>query len=145
MSESMTESSTAAGLQQPKFVRTLKDGSAVVGKPAQFKCIVTGMPIPEVRWYVDGDAIQHSREYDIVYEDGVCILRINEVLPEDEGEYSCEASNTVGKAETKCFLKVLDKCKSQNKTFSGGTTIHIILILTLIPGMIPLPLPFPPE
>ncbi|ETN77063.1 immunoglobulin I-set domain protein [Necator americanus] len=102
-SESATESSYATGQQQPKFFRTLTDCSAVVGKTVQFKCIVSGMPTPEVKWYVDGDVIQHSHEYDIVYEDGVCILKINEVLAEDEGEYTCEASNSVGKVETKRF------------------------------------------
>ncbi|EYB85418.1 hypothetical protein Y032_0298g1745 [Ancylostoma ceylanicum] len=106
VSESITESSLATGQQPPRFFRELKDCSTVVGKTVQFKCIVSGMPTPEVKWYVDGDVIQQSREYDIVYEDGVCILRINEALAEDEGEYSCEATNSVGRAETKCFLRV---------------------------------------
>ncbi|RCN39029.1 immunoglobulin I-set domain protein [Ancylostoma caninum] len=105
----ITESSLATGQQQPRFFRELKDCSTVVGKTVQFKCIVSGLPTPEVKWYVDGDVIQQSREYDIVYEDGVCILRINEALAEDEGEYSCEATNSVGRAETKCFLRVLGK------------------------------------
>ncbi|KAE9412343.1 hypothetical protein Angca_010142, partial [Angiostrongylus cantonensis] len=87
--------------------------SSTVGKSVQFKCMVSGMPTPSITWYVDGDQIQHSQEYEIIYEDGVCILRINEVLAEDEGEYSCEASNTAGKAETKCFLKVIKKRSSQ--------------------------------
>uniref|UniRef100_A0A0N4W175 TITIN protein n=1 Tax=Haemonchus placei TaxID=6290 RepID=A0A0N4W175_HAEPC len=91
VSESLTESSSAT----------------VIGRSAQFKCIVTGMPPPEVAWYVDGDVIHSCREYEIVYEDGVCILRINEAMAEDEGEYSCEAKNSAGKAVTKCYLKVL--------------------------------------
>ncbi|XGW01071.1 hypothetical protein V3C99_013768 [Haemonchus contortus] len=107
VSESLTESSSAVGQQIPKFVRTLQDCQTVIGRSAQFKCIVTGMPPPEVAWYVDGDVIHSCREYEIVYEDGVCILRINEAMAEDEGEYSCEAKNSAGKAVTKCYLKVL--------------------------------------
>ncbi|KIH66616.1 immunoglobulin I-set domain protein, partial [Ancylostoma duodenale] len=113
----ITESSLATGQQQPRFFRELKDCSTVVGKTVQFKCIVSGLPTPEVKWYVDGDVIQQSREYDIVYEDGVCILRINEALAEDEGEYSCEATNSVGRAETKCFLRVLDDNRPQQQRF----------------------------
>ncbi|KAL6741661.1 hypothetical protein Aduo_014893 [Ancylostoma duodenale] len=113
----ITESSLATGQQQPRFFRELKDCSTVVGKTVQFKCIVSGLPTPEVKWYVDGDVIQQSREYDIVYEDGVCILRINEALAEDEGEYSCEATNSVGRAETKCFLRVPDDNRPQQQRF----------------------------
>ncbi|VDM54969.1 unnamed protein product [Angiostrongylus costaricensis] len=113
VSVSLTESSNAVGQQPPKFFRTLEDRSSTVGKSVQFKCMVSGTPTPSITWYVDGDQIQHSQEYEIIYEDGVCILRINEVLAEDEGEYSCEASNTAGKAETKCFLKVIKKRSSQ--------------------------------
>ncbi|KAK5968588.1 hypothetical protein GCK32_008491, partial [Trichostrongylus colubriformis] len=106
-SESLTESSSAMGQQIPRFVKTLQDCHTVIGRSAQLKCIVSGMPPPEVAWYVDGDVIQSSREYEMVYEDGVCLLRINEALVEDEGEYSCEAKNSAGKAVTKCYLKVL--------------------------------------
>lgn len=64
------------------------------------------------------------REYEIVYEDGVCILRINEAMAEDEGEYSCEAKNSAGKAVTKCYLKVLSKFFSfyYNMLFLNGNS-----------------------
>ncbi|KAJ1347831.1 hypothetical protein KIN20_003000 [Parelaphostrongylus tenuis] len=110
---SLTESSNGTGQQPPKFFRMLEDCKTTAGKSIQFKCMVSGMPTPDINWRVDGDQIQNSQEYEIIYEDGVCILRINEVLAEDEGEYSCEASNTAGKAETKCFLKVMNKRSSQ--------------------------------
>jgi hypothetical protein len=47
------------------------------------------------------------REYEILYEDGICILKILKVLLEDEGEYSCEAVNVNGRAMTSCFFKVI--------------------------------------
>uniref|UniRef100_A0A1I7WAP6 Ig-like domain-containing protein n=1 Tax=Heterorhabditis bacteriophora TaxID=37862 RepID=A0A1I7WAP6_HETBA len=108
-SESVTESSSAIGIQAPKFFRKLIDNQALVGNSVQFKCIVSGTPTPDVVWSVDGDIIEPNQEYDLVYEDGVCILRIHETLPEDEGEYCCEAINSAGKAITKCFLKVIKK------------------------------------
>jgi hypothetical protein len=46
------------------------------------------------------------REYSIVYEDGISLLTIQQVVQEDEGEYVCEAVNAVGRATTKCFLTI---------------------------------------
>lgn len=45
-------------------------------------------------------------EYDVLFEDGVSVLRFNKVIPEDEGEYVCEAFNENGRTSTKCFVKV---------------------------------------
>lgn len=44
-----------------------------------------------------------------MYEDGVCLLRIKQIIAEDEGEYTCEATNEAGKAFTKCFLTTTSK------------------------------------
>lgn len=43
---------------------------------------------------------------DLKYKNGVAVLHINEVFPEDEGKYVCKATNSVGTAETKCQLKI---------------------------------------
>lgn len=45
-------------------------------------------------------------EYEILHEDGVCVFRFKKIVAEDEGEYSCEASNPSGHAVTKAFVKV---------------------------------------
>uniref|UniRef100_A0A0N5AEP3 Ig-like domain-containing protein n=1 Tax=Syphacia muris TaxID=451379 RepID=A0A0N5AEP3_9BILA len=118
MQTSASESSSLSNgtlLQAPYFVKKLEDVSVMLGETYQFKCIVTGVPAPDVKWYVDGDEIQNTEwkngrivklfsAYETVYEDGVCILRIKQIILEDEGEYACEARNEAGKAFTKCFL-----------------------------------------
>jgi hypothetical protein len=48
-------------------------------------------------------------DYEVLFEDGVSILRFLRVVPEDEGEYSCEAENTSGRAVTKAFVKIAGK------------------------------------
>uniref|UniRef100_A0A0R3RRM4 Ig-like domain-containing protein n=1 Tax=Elaeophora elaphi TaxID=1147741 RepID=A0A0R3RRM4_9BILA len=106
-SVSWSESSSTGLLQMPKFIKTLENATAVVGEFHQFKCIVSGTPAPVIRWYVDGDIIHDSDVYQTIYEDGVCILKIRELAIEDEGEYTCKATNDAGQAITKCFLQTI--------------------------------------
>lgn len=47
-------------LQVPKFIKTLENMTGIVGEFQQFKCIVSGTPVPTIRWYVDGDVIHDS-------------------------------------------------------------------------------------
>lgn len=53
---SLTSSLSDAG-QPPTFRLGLSPSIFRCGRPAQLKCIVTGLPTPEVRWFVDGDPI----------------------------------------------------------------------------------------
>lgn len=53
--------------------------------------------------------LSSSNIVDLKYRNGVANLKINEIFPEDEGEYACRATNSLGTAETKCKLTV--KCK----------------------------------
>uniref|UniRef100_A0A915PVQ5 Ig-like domain-containing protein n=1 Tax=Setaria digitata TaxID=48799 RepID=A0A915PVQ5_9BILA len=120
-SASWSESSSAGLFQAPKFIKTLENTTAIVGQFQQFKCIVIGAPTPTIRWYVDGDMIHDSDVYQTIYEDGVCILKIRELAIEDEGEYTCEATNDAGRAITKCFLRTIteaDILKKQQQAIS---------------------------
>lgn len=47
-------------LQSPYFIKKLEDVSVTLGEAYQFKCIVSGAPVPEVKWFVDGDEIQNT-------------------------------------------------------------------------------------
>lgn len=42
----------------------------------------------------------------MTFEDGVASLAIAEVYPEDEGEYTCRATNTAGGVESHCDIFV---------------------------------------
>lgn len=50
---------------------------------------------------------------DLKYKNKIATLSIKEVYPEDEGEYVCKATNSLGVAQTKCKLTV--KCKEEDK------------------------------
>lgn len=47
-----------------------------------------------------------SEAVDLKYKNGVATLKISEIFPEDEGEYICIATNSLGSVETKCKLTV---------------------------------------
>lgn len=53
--------------------------------------------------------LSSSEIIDLKYKNGIATLHINEVYPEDEGEYACKATNSVGVSETKCQLKIKRK------------------------------------
>ncbi|XP_014484096.1 PREDICTED: myosin light chain kinase, smooth muscle-like, partial [Dinoponera quadriceps] len=50
--------------------------------------------------------LSSSEIVDLKYKNGVAILMINEVFPEDKGEYTCLATNSIGSDTTFCKLTV---------------------------------------
>lgn len=46
--------------QKPVFRKQLEDSTLIIGQGGQLKCIVSGIPPPEVAWFVDGDQIVES-------------------------------------------------------------------------------------
>lgn len=60
---------------------------------------VTGKPTPRVNWFFNNQPVKETEDV-VIYQDneGVCKLAINEVFPEIEGLYTCEAMNAVGEA-----------------------------------------------
>jgi len=67
---------------------------------------VKGEPLPTVQWFKDGAAIEDSSERSISYNNGTARLRIEQVSLEDQGEYTCKASNSEGTASSTARLSV---------------------------------------
>uniref|UniRef100_A0A7E4VJ05 Ig-like domain-containing protein n=1 Tax=Panagrellus redivivus TaxID=6233 RepID=A0A7E4VJ05_PANRE len=110
---SFTEATSMSEMNSPpSFRQDIADSVFTVGEPAQLKAIVIGNPQPEVKWFVDGDEIHADKDYEIVYEDGVSVLRLRHVYAEDEGEYVCEAFNVAGRSASKCYVKVQDTVRT---------------------------------
>ena len=66
---------------------------------------------PEVSWYKGDKLLEDEGRYVIVdqEEEQIFTLAIEDVLPEDEGEYRCVAENEAGKSECVAKLVILDK------------------------------------
>lgn len=68
---------------------------------------VTGQPKPTIKWLKAGEEIIPSEDFQIFnFEDGTSVLVINDVYPDDAGEISFEAYNSLGVAVTTTELRV---------------------------------------
>jgi len=74
---------------------------------------VTGNPVPEVMWFVNGVEIRSMPpEVTVSYHAGLCRLVIVDVMPDDEGEYTVRAINEAGSCITSAYLTVLRELMS---------------------------------
>ena len=94
---------------KPAFSKPLQDLTVRDGDQLVLTCIVKGDPEPHINWYKNGISVTSSDIMDLKYKGGVATLKINEIFPEDEGVFSCSASNSIGTVDTKCKLTVKRK------------------------------------
>lgn len=82
----------------PIFKRQLKDVRCCDGDSIRLECHVESKPEPNITWEKDGNKLQqNANDFSTSYDDGRAILSIKRVYPEDEGEYKCIATNSIGK------------------------------------------------
>ena len=94
----------------PEFIEKLSSTLSIKdGESLLLKCSVKGVPEPQIEWSKNGEVLHSSDIMDLKYKNGVANLSIGEVFPEDEGEYTCKATNAVGSVTTKCKLIVIRK------------------------------------
>lgn len=55
----------------------------------------------------DGLPIENNPDYQTLFDNGICKLRIEEVLAEDSARFVCRATNKFGTAETSAVLSVV--------------------------------------
>ncbi|CAH0577797.1 unnamed protein product [Chrysodeixis includens] len=90
----------------PRFERELTDLLSYDGDAVEFECHVTGNPEPDIRWFHYNELIRDCLDFEASFEEGAARLKIRQVTAEDEGTYSCEASNNLGKATSSACLVV---------------------------------------
>ncbi|XP_062951332.1 obscurin isoform X22 [Cynocephalus volans] len=91
----------------PVFLTELQNQEVQDGYPVSFDCVVTGQPVPSVRWFKDGKLLEENDHY-MINEDqqGGHQLIIMAVVPSDMGVYRCLAENSMGVSSTKAELRV---------------------------------------
>ncbi|XP_074550631.1 myosin light chain kinase, smooth muscle [Halichoeres trimaculatus] len=92
--------------EAPQFIRRLTDLNVMDGSRVTMTVELTGDPPPEIVWLHDGQEVTESEDFQLLREENRCTLLIQEVFPEDNGSYSCQAWNQYGEDQTQCHLTV---------------------------------------
>ncbi|XP_063636176.1 roundabout homolog 2-like [Cydia splendana] len=104
-----TRESTVATLRihiKPYLITGPEDVVAQTGGSVTFQCRVGGDPLPDVLWRRTAGGGNMPLGRVKVLDDRS--LRLDNVILEDEGEYSCEAENSVGAVSATGYLTVYD-------------------------------------
>lgn len=108
----------------PSFTKHLSDGEVNDGDQVILSACFDGSPFPSIGWFFNDKPIQPNSDF-LVTVDAYkkeTSLRIVEVFPEDNGIYSCKATNILGVATTSCNLTV--KCKQVNLIIYLHSFVH---------------------
>ncbi|XP_045784051.1 titin homolog [Maniola jurtina] len=90
----------------PRFDKELTDLLCYDGDAIEFECRVSGNPEPDIRWIHYTEVLPECPDFETSYDLGTARLKIKQVTAEDEGTYTCEASNSLGKATSSACLVI---------------------------------------
>uniref|UniRef100_A0A8C0H6V0 Ig-like domain-containing protein n=1 Tax=Chelonoidis abingdonii TaxID=106734 RepID=A0A8C0H6V0_CHEAB len=101
--------------QPPFFDITPASMEVPTGESADFECHVTGAQPIHVTWTKDGREIRTGGNYNITFIANTAHLRILRAGKGDSGQYTCQASNEVGKNFCSAQLNVKEAPKFVKK------------------------------
>ncbi|NP_001108467.1 projectin-like protein [Bombyx mori] len=104
LSDVLTVSSDRASQEPPVFIKRLEDVTALENDKVEFHVTFSGIPSPTIAWFKDDYEIFSSRRTAITTDESTSVLLFHQILPSDEGEIKCTATNRGGHAVTKARL-----------------------------------------
>jgi Immunoglobulin I-set domain len=85
----------------PEFTKILPGQlKALIDNDITLECVAMGSPRPDIIWYKDGIRIDSNEKRSISVIGPLCRLVIRNVTENDNGRYTCEASNKEGRVST---------------------------------------------
>lgn len=95
-------------LTPPVFIEPLAPLIVRDGQPVTFRAVVHGEPMPEIKWFRNGEEIdvEEYPEFTIECIDKVCTLKLEEAFPEDTGQITIKAANPAGAVTSTAKLLV---------------------------------------
>ena len=90
----------------PSVTKPMSHGKVTEGQPFEMTCKFDGNPQPTFSWFKNGVCIDKSRSFTIGEFESEQVLKIEKVQIEDTADYTCEAWNQLGKANTSGTLSV---------------------------------------
>ena len=121
-----TISTTSYSEHSPEFTVTLHDQNVRESDSVLFEVTVSAQPSAEIIWDKDGQPIGADSPFRIdYYGDGRTTLYIPEVFFDDQGYYTCTATNTLGTCRTTAYLTVNttgDSFSPKRRQLTSSTT-----------------------
>ncbi|XP_008286630.1 vascular endothelial growth factor receptor 1-like isoform X1 [Stegastes partitus] len=91
-------------LEPPVLLNNLTDCTVNVSSSVTLSCPSQGVPPPTITWYKDERSLLQGSGIVISAEDGT--LHIDRITVEDQGLYTCQATNERGSAESSAYIWV---------------------------------------
>ncbi|XP_041422127.1 triple functional domain protein isoform X2 [Xenopus laevis] len=93
----------------PEFILPLNEVTCETGETVILRCKVCGRPKASITWKgPDHNTLCNDGHYSISYSDlGEATLKILGVTPEDDGVYTCIATNDLGSVSTSSSIRIL--------------------------------------
>lgn len=122
----------------------MQDVTTKLGEAAQLTCQIVGRPLPDIKWYRFGKELVQSRKYKMSSDGRNHTLTVMTDEQEDEGLYTCMATNEVGEIETsgKLLLQAPPQfhpgfpLKEKYYASAGGTLrLHVVYIGRPVPAI----------
>ncbi|XP_036376880.1 vascular endothelial growth factor receptor 1 isoform X2 [Megalops cyprinoides] len=125
---------TIIALEAPVLLQNLTDCSVNVSSSVTLSCHAQGVPHPQVTWYKDQRKLQQGSG--IMLAPGGGTLHIERITAEDEGMYTCEATNEKGSVESSAYVWVDDSAETSSLEIPTLTCTCVVatlfwLLLTL--------------
>lgn len=115
-----------------------EDVSVHEGEPATLRALVSGCPVPRLRWFKDGRAVR-GPDHEVGQPSGAAPwsawLRIPEAFPEDSGVYVCTASNLVGNTSACCRLSVFGQSQVKGDLFLEPVSLQATWPAAQLPSL----------
>lgn len=94
------------GGTKPDWIRKLTNYCVPLGKYITLECEAMGKPIPTARWLKNGREICLGEHFKTDMKDGIFRLHILDAKLGDDGDYTCEALNSLGFVHTTGRLRI---------------------------------------
>lgn len=93
----------------PVFMKHISSMEVFVEDVAKFSVTISGFPEPTIQWFYNGKKLIPSSNHKFVYDKAEYSLIMAYTKFTDEGEYTCTASNVLGKTSCSAYLKIKPK------------------------------------